>query len=144
MSSRLLRVCVLTVALATVAVGCGSSKSSSSSTSSAAAASSTSATSTSSGGTATPSISLSSAHQQLQRHEGPEAACRKPGKGKVAVILPDTTTSTRYVQFDAPDLAKAFTTAGLSRVRLQHPERSGQRADPNHRRSGGHHQRRQA
>jgi D-xylose transport system substrate-binding protein len=36
------------------------------------------------------------------------------GKGKVAVILPDTTTSTRYVQFDAPDLAKAFTTAGLS------------------------------
>jgi D-xylose transport system substrate-binding protein len=35
------------------------------------------------------------------------------GKGNVAVILPDTTTSTRYVEFDAPYLKKAFTAAGL-------------------------------
>lgn len=36
------------------------------------------------------------------------------GKGKVAVILPDTTTSARYTEFDAPFLQQAFTTAGLS------------------------------
>jgi len=35
------------------------------------------------------------------------------GKGNVAVILPDTVTSTRYVEFDAPYLKEAFTKAGL-------------------------------
>jgi D-xylose transport system substrate-binding protein len=35
------------------------------------------------------------------------------GSGKVAVILPDTTSSTRYTEFDAPQLTKAFTLAGL-------------------------------
>jgi D-xylose transport system substrate-binding protein len=36
------------------------------------------------------------------------------GKGLVGVLLPDTTTSTRYVQYDAPYLKKALETAGLS------------------------------
>jgi D-xylose transport system substrate-binding protein len=36
------------------------------------------------------------------------------GKGKIGVLLPDTTTSTRYVQYDAPNLTKAFEAAGLS------------------------------
>jgi D-xylose transport system substrate-binding protein len=36
------------------------------------------------------------------------------GKGKVAVILPDTVSSARYTEFDAPYLTRAFTTAGLS------------------------------
>jgi D-xylose transport system substrate-binding protein len=36
------------------------------------------------------------------------------GKGNVTVILPDTTSSTRYVEFDAPYLKQAFTAAGLS------------------------------
>jgi D-xylose transport system substrate-binding protein len=36
------------------------------------------------------------------------------GKGMVGVLLPDTTTSARYVTFDAPYLAKAFQAAGLS------------------------------
>ena len=36
------------------------------------------------------------------------------GKGLVGVILPDTTSSTRYVNFDAPYLTKAFTQAGYS------------------------------
>ncbi len=36
------------------------------------------------------------------------------GKGGVGVILPDTTTSARYTEFDAPYLTKALTTAGLS------------------------------
>ena len=35
------------------------------------------------------------------------------GKGKIAAILPDTTSSTRYVEFDQPDLTKAMKTAGL-------------------------------
>ena len=36
------------------------------------------------------------------------------GQGKIGVLLPDTTTSTRYVQYDAPYLKQAFETAGLS------------------------------
>jgi D-xylose transport system substrate-binding protein len=36
------------------------------------------------------------------------------GKGMVGVILPDTTSSTRYVDFDAPMLKKAFDAAGYS------------------------------
>jgi D-xylose transport system substrate-binding protein len=36
------------------------------------------------------------------------------GKGSVEVILPDTVSSTRYVEFDAPYLKDAFTAAGLS------------------------------
>ncbi len=36
------------------------------------------------------------------------------GKGSIAVILPDTVTSARYTEFDAPYLTKAFETAGLS------------------------------
>ncbi|GAA1632176.1 sugar ABC transporter substrate-binding protein [Georgenia ruanii] len=38
----------------------------------------------------------------------------KQGKGMIGVLLPDTTTSTRYVQYDAPYLTKAFEAAGLS------------------------------
>ncbi|HEX9374988.1 MAG TPA: substrate-binding domain-containing protein [Actinomycetota bacterium] len=36
------------------------------------------------------------------------------GKGMIGVLLPDTTTSARYVTYDAPYLTKAFQTAGLS------------------------------
>ena len=36
------------------------------------------------------------------------------GKGTIAVILPDTKSSARYTQFDAPNLIKAFKTAGLT------------------------------
>ena len=36
------------------------------------------------------------------------------GKGSVGVILPDTVSSARYTEFDAPYLTKALTTAGLS------------------------------
>ena len=35
------------------------------------------------------------------------------GTGKIAAILPDEVTSTRYVEFDAPYLKKAFQAAGL-------------------------------
>ncbi len=36
------------------------------------------------------------------------------GHGKIAAILPDTTSSTRYVEFDAPYIKKAAEAAGLS------------------------------
>src|SRR5436853_2794548 len=36
------------------------------------------------------------------------------GKGKIGVLLPDTTTSARYEAFDRPYLTKAFQAAGLS------------------------------
>jgi D-xylose transport system substrate-binding protein len=36
------------------------------------------------------------------------------GKGPIAAILPDTVSSTRYVEFDAPYLKEAFKDAGLS------------------------------
>jgi D-xylose transport system substrate-binding protein len=38
----------------------------------------------------------------------------KSGKGKVAALLPDTVSSTRYVEFDAPDITKALKAAGLT------------------------------
>jgi len=38
----------------------------------------------------------------------------KKGKGLIGVLLPDTTTSTRYVQYDAPYLKQAFEAAGLA------------------------------
>jgi D-xylose transport system substrate-binding protein len=36
------------------------------------------------------------------------------GKGKIAAILPDTTSSTRYVEFDAPMLKQAAAAAGIA------------------------------
>jgi D-xylose transport system substrate-binding protein len=36
------------------------------------------------------------------------------GKGKIGVLLPDTSSSARYVAFDAPLLARAFQAAGLT------------------------------
>jgi D-xylose transport system substrate-binding protein len=41
-------------------------------------------------------------------------ALAKAGHGKVAAILPDTVSSTRYVEFDQPDITKALQKAGLS------------------------------
>jgi D-xylose transport system substrate-binding protein len=38
----------------------------------------------------------------------------KAGSGLVGVLLPDTTSSVRYVNYDQPYLTKAFTTAGYS------------------------------
>ena len=48
------------------------------------------------------------------------------GHGKVATILPDTVSSTRYVAYDAPDITKALQTAGLSSSQLRGAERPRQ------------------
>jgi D-xylose transport system substrate-binding protein len=41
------------------------------------------------------------------------------GKGMIGVLLPDTTTSARYVTFDAPYLKKAFEAAGLTSAQFK-------------------------
>jgi D-xylose transport system substrate-binding protein len=88
------------VGVAAVAAACGSSSTSPPS---------------SSGGSATVPSGLSiksfdSSFSVMSQFTGLSAA----GKGMVGVILPDTTSSTRYVNFDAPYLTKAFTQAGYS------------------------------
>jgi D-xylose transport system substrate-binding protein len=76
--------------------------------------SSTKTTNTTAGNTGTnPAISASaftadfSAMAQLK-------SLAAQGKGKIAVLLPDTTTSARYESFDRPYLTKAFEAAGLT------------------------------
>jgi D-xylose transport system substrate-binding protein len=74
-----------------------------------------SSSSSSSGGSATVPSGLSvksfdSSFSVMSQLKGLTGA----GKGLVGVILPDTTSSTRYVNFDAPYLTKAFTQAGYS------------------------------
>jgi D-xylose transport system substrate-binding protein len=76
---------------------------------------STSASSSSSTGssTAVPSISISSLNRTFSA-----MATLKPlaalGKGNVAAILPDTVSSARYTEFDAPYLSEALAAAGLT------------------------------
>jgi D-xylose transport system substrate-binding protein len=111
----LLRSKALVAALAVTAcfgiAACGSSSSSSSKAPKSAAATTTSTASTTSTG-ATPTISAEAFTNSFSA-----MAALKPlaaeGKGKIAAILPDTTSSTRYVEFDEPDLKKAMAAAGL-------------------------------
>ncbi len=100
---------VATLAGAAVAAGlaaCGSSGNSGSHGASTGNSSQTTATSSSVAITATSFDSSFSAMSALK----PLVA---EGKGKVAAILPDTTSSTRYVEFDEPDLKNAMKAAGL-------------------------------
>jgi D-xylose transport system substrate-binding protein len=95
------------VALCLFAAACSSSSSSSSSSSASASASSSSPS----------SVSVSISVAQFDKTFAAMAALKPlaaAGHGKVAVLLPDTVTSARYVQFDAPYLTQALTTAGLS------------------------------
>jgi len=95
------------LALCLAAAACSSSSSSSTPTST-----STGSASSSSGGT-TVSISVA----QFERTFAAMSALKPltaAGKGNVAVLLPDTVTSARYTQFDAPYLTQALTAAGLS------------------------------
>jgi D-xylose transport system substrate-binding protein len=60
-----------------------------------------------------PKISASSFNLSFSAMTAIKSLAAK-GKGNVAAILPDTVSSTRYVEFDAPYLKKAMTLAGLS------------------------------
>jgi D-xylose transport system substrate-binding protein len=97
------------VALALCLLGAACSSSSSSSTTSSPSASATSSSPS--------SVSVSISVVQFDKTFAAMAALKPlaaAGHGKVAVLLPDTTTSARYVQFDAPYLTQALTAAGLS------------------------------
>ncbi|HEU4568753.1 MAG TPA: substrate-binding domain-containing protein [Marmoricola sp.] len=65
------------------------------------------------GGGATPQLSATSFTNDFSEMAKLKSIAAK-GKGKIAVILPDTTTSARYTEFDAPYLKEAFTKAGMS------------------------------
>ena len=93
------------LALCLAAAACSSSSSSSSATSPASSSSSSSSV--------TVSISVTQFDRSLSAMSTlkPLAAA---GKGNVAVILPDTVTSARYTEFDAPYLTQALGLAGLS------------------------------
>jgi D-xylose transport system substrate-binding protein len=91
-----------TLALCLAAAACSSSSSSSAS----------STTSSSAAGTV-PTISVG----QLDRTFNAMATLKPlaaAGKGNIAVILPDTVSSARYTEFDAPYLSQALATAGLT------------------------------
>lgn len=93
------------LALCLAAAACSSSSSSSSPSGGSSSASS------SSGATVSISVAQFTRDFSAMSVLKPLAAA---GKGNVAVILPDTVTSARYVQFDAPYLTQALTAAGLS------------------------------
>jgi D-xylose transport system substrate-binding protein len=99
------------VASASLALCLGAAACSSSSSTSTPSGGSTSSASSSSGTTVSISVTqfdrTFSAMSQLK-------ALASAGKGNVAVLLPDTVTSARYVQFDAPYLTQALTAAGLT------------------------------
>ncbi len=101
MKFQWIRGAVLAVGVGALLAACGSSSSSSSTT--------TSSTSTTS---ATPSISATSFTNNFSAMAG-LASLASAGHGKIAAILPDTTSSTRYVEFDAPYLKQAAAKAGL-------------------------------
>ncbi|HET9073942.1 MAG TPA: substrate-binding domain-containing protein [Solirubrobacteraceae bacterium] len=104
---------VLAIVAALAIAACGSSNNTTSSSTPASSGSgNSSASSGSSSSGSTPQISASaftndfSAMSQL-------AALAKAGHGSIAAILPDTTSSTRYVEFDQPDLKAAAAKVGV-------------------------------
>jgi D-xylose transport system substrate-binding protein len=95
---------ILGVAAALSLTACGSSNSSSTA--------GASSPSSSSGGTVTAACSLPNPPQSQAKL--PKTVDLGKTSGKVGVILPDTTSSTRYVQYDAPLLTAALKAAGIT------------------------------
>jgi D-xylose transport system substrate-binding protein len=98
---------VLFAGAALLAAACGSSSKSSSNTT--VNGGTSPATSAPSSG----NLSISSFNRNFTAMAGLTSLASQ-GKGLVGVVLPDTVSSARYTEFDAPYLTKAFTTAGLS------------------------------
>jgi len=65
-------------------------------------------------GASTPSISVSSFNNSFSAMKTLKPLAAE-GKGKVAAILPDTVSSTRYVEFDAPDIQRRSSPAACRR-----------------------------
>ncbi len=94
---RTIALTALAACAALVAAGCGSSTTSSPS---------------SSGTSGVPQLSFKDFDLSFSAMTKIKPLAAK-GKGSVAVILPDTVSSTRYVEFDAPYLTKSMQLAGL-------------------------------
>jgi D-xylose transport system substrate-binding protein len=75
--------------------------------------SSTSTTTTSGGSSGAGTVSVTTFNKSFTTMANLKSVA-SAGKGKIAVILPDTVSSARYTEFDAPYLAHAFAAAGLS------------------------------
>ena len=108
-------------AVALVAAGCSSSSSSSSSSAPASSSSSASSSTPASSGSATvpaglsiSSFSVNIASTMSELKPLTAAATKGASSLQVGVILPDTTSSTRWVDFDAPYMKTAFTAAGYT------------------------------
>jgi D-xylose transport system substrate-binding protein len=69
--------------------------------------------SVSSAGASSATVSASTFNKDFTTMTYMKAIAAK-GSGKIALILPDTTSSARYVDFDAPMMKEALTKAGLS------------------------------
>jgi D-xylose transport system substrate-binding protein len=95
----------LAACAALVAAGCGSSGTSTTSSSTPSSNTSTSSS--------VPQLSASSFNLSFSAMTALKPLASK-GSGAVAAILPDTVSSTRYVEFDAPYLTKSMQDAGLS------------------------------
>lgn len=82
-------------------------------------------TGTTSPGQGAPSVSTSAPNVSTSSFTSDFSEMKKltsvaaQGRGLIGVLLPDTTTSARYVSFDAPYLTKAFQTAGLSSAQFK-------------------------
>jgi D-xylose transport system substrate-binding protein len=101
------------VSAALLIAACSSSSSSSSSAPSSTSPSASTSTSASSGSSSVPQISYTGLTNDFSAMKS-LTSIAAAGKGNITVILPDTVSSTRYVEFDAPYLKDAFAAAGLS------------------------------
>ncbi len=107
-------VAVLVVGVGLVAAACGSSSKTSAPTTVATPTTVAPSGSTTPPTTAAPAaLSISSFTRDFSAMSQLTSLASQ-GKGSVAVILPDTVSSARYTEFDAPYLTKAFQDAGLS------------------------------
>jgi D-xylose transport system substrate-binding protein len=100
------------VSAALLIAACSSSSSSSSSAPASTSPSSSASSSSTSGSSSVPQISYTGLTNNFSAMASLKSIAAA-GKGNVTVILPDTVSSTRYVEFDAPYLKDAFAAAGL-------------------------------
>jgi len=106
----------LTAASTIAVLGAACSSSNKSSTATTAAATTTGGSSTTTASAAPLSVSsFTNDYSAMAQLKSVAAA----GSGLIGVLLPDTTTSARYVQYDAPDLTKAFLAAGLTNAQFK-------------------------
>ncbi len=105
-SQRRLAFVSVAAVIALVLAGCGSSKSSSNKST------------TTSGAAASGTVSVSSFTSDFSAMAQLKSIAAR-GKGKIAVLLPDTQSSARYVAFDEPLLGRAFQAAGLTSADYQ-------------------------